>query len=156
MTSNESDYEHEGYSEIDGLRHNGEGFLECLKETLVGRRIVAVEEVPSNHYDFTMGEVPVPSNGDLVLDNGTRIRIFPSKAVCPCGGGLCRITKLAKFPNVITDVKISDDNSGGTYGKRVFGITVITEYLDLSEEVAQITGFNDRYMMGYTIMVIGE
>lgn len=132
---------------------------ERLRELLVGRRIVSVEqtdEVPNNDDAWEQGFPPV---GVLTLDNGAVLKLWGHEGSCSCGSGDYVLTELNGVDNVITNVERVDEPGGDDYpgneDDNYDGRYQIFVYAENRQLLAQFTGSdgNGYYGTGFYLEV---
>jgi len=81
--------------------------VERMKELLVGRRIVESTISDEKPDPWTSGPT-----GRLVLDDGTRVKLWGNEGGCACGAGDYPLEALNPIDGVITNVEIVSEPSG--------------------------------------------
>lgn len=81
--------------------------VERMKELLVGRTIVETTISEEKPEPYTSGPT-----GRLVLDDGTRLKLWGNDGGCSCGAGCYPLEKLNPVDGVITNVEIVEEPSG--------------------------------------------
>ena len=117
--------------------------LEDLKELLIGRKIVEVDD----------------DDEALILDNGVRLYPVGNEGCGGCNAGNWWINHLAPYDHAITGVKITEEDLTQDYsaiGDHIVRVFVWAESEVKAAEIITAKGYEDNgfYGQGYEIYVV--
>lgn len=132
---------------------------DAIRSLLMGRRIIRAAKLDDKHQYWTERSWE-PVEGELILDNGTVIRVIPNKGGCACPSGDYYLKSVAAVDNIITNVKVvneprGDDDwqPGKEYEPGRYSIFVYTGHKEINAVTIEGNDGNGYYGTGYHLMV---
>src|SRR5882762_902435 len=128
-----------------------------ISELFVGRRIVAAEQgefsIDDRYWSF--GAKP---QGRLTLDDGAFVYVLPNVGGCNCGAGDYELTSLAKVDNIITSVRLAEDQAERTSRYEEvdtsYRIYVVADAVEINAVQIDGNDGNGYYGSGYELIVV--
>lgn len=130
-------YNHTNAAEIEGL--------------LLGHRIVAVEK---GEYELEGRRWYDSPTGRLTLDDGTQLYVAPNQGGCACSAGDYTLTHLTKVDNVITSVRLVDEEIVDGEDAHSYRIYVVADAQEINAVQVDGDDGNGYYGTGYELIVV--
>lgn len=122
-------------------------------------KIIYSETSGDQIEDLLMGRrVTKVGPDELVLDNGTRLKLKGNEGGCSCGSGDYDLTELNGCDNVITKAEVVMDPSGDDWpgGKGVYQIFVYADNQKINLATFEGSDGNGYYGTGFMITATVE